>query len=343
MSAMDARLAQGKPVGLALWGTEPVQTTVGHARLAEQVGFESIWLTDTQLICRELYVTLAACATATTRLALATGVTVPRTRHPSVTASGLATLNELSEGRAMAGLSVGHSALRNIGQLPTPIAELADYMGTVRQLLDGGTTHFESAAEGSLTWLGQPAPVPLHIAATGPRLTRAAAGMADGVILLRGSAIDLIETGMDLVEQGLRDANRAAGSLQITAWIYVGLDGDAQRAHDQVRARVAAVLRLTDPACFEGQDREAVERLHRDYDMFAHAQSMPAHATLVPERLINRYAIAGTPDEVHARIAALLADPRIDRVVVSPQIGTPDQPITHDFISQFGETVLARL
>jgi 5,10-methylenetetrahydromethanopterin reductase len=340
---MDARLAQGKPVGLALWGTEPVQTTVGHARLAEQVGFESIWLTDTQLICRELYVTLAACATATTRLALATGVTVPRTRHPSVTASGLATLNELSEGRAMAGLSVGHSALRNIGQLPTPIAELADYVGTVRQLLDGRTTHFESAAEGSLTWLGQPAPVPLHIAATGPRLTRAAAGMADGVILLRGSAIDLIETGMDLVEQGLRDANRAAGSLQITAWIYVGLDGDAQRAHDQVRARVAAVLRLTDPACFEDQDREAVERLHRDYDMFAHAQSMPAHATLVPERLINRYAIAGTPDEVHARIAALLADPRIDRVVVSPQIGAPDQPITHDFISQFGEAVLARL
>jgi 5,10-methylenetetrahydromethanopterin reductase len=343
VSAMDARLAQGKPVGLALWGTEPVQTTVGHARLAEQVGFESIWLTDTQLICRELYVTLAACATATTRLALATGVTVPRTRHPSVTASGLATLNELSEGRAMAGLSVGHSALRNIGQLPTPIAELADYVGTVRQLLDGRTTHFESAAEGSLTWLGQPAPVPLHIAATGPRLTRAAAGMADGVILLRGSAIDLIETGMDLVEQGLRDANRAAGSLQITAWIYVGLDGDAQRAHDQVRARVAAVLRLTDPACFEDQDREAVERLHRDYDMFAHAQSMPAHATLVPERLINRYAIAGTPDEVHARIAALLADPRIDRVVVSPQIGAPDQPITHDFISQFGEAVLARL
>ena len=60
-------------------------------------------------------------------------------------------------------------------------------------------------------------------------------------------------------------------------------------------------------------------------------------------RRINRYAVAGTPDEVHARIAALLRDPRIDRVVVSPQIGAPDQAITHDFISQFGETVLARL
>ena len=343
MSENKPATSRTKPVGLALWGTEPVQTTVSHARLAEQVGFESIWLTDTQLICRELYVTLAACAMATTRLRLASGVTVPRTRHPSVTASALATLSELSDGRAMAGISVGHSALRNIGHLPVPIAELADYVGTVRQLLHGRTARFETGAEGALTWLGDPAPVPLHIAATGPRLTRAAATMADGVIMLRGSALDLIETGIDLVEQGLKDAGRAPGSVQTTAWIYVGLDRDTQRAHDQVRARVAAVLRMTDPVRFEGEDREAVARLHRDYDMFAHAQTMPPHANLVPERLIGRYAVAGTPDEVYARIAELLAEPRIDRVVVSPRIGAPDQSITQDFISQFGEAVLARL
>lgn len=79
-------------VGLALWGTEPVPTTAGHARAAEAAGFESIWLVDSQLICRELHVTLAACAAVTSRLRLATGVTVPRTRHASVTASALATL-----------------------------------------------------------------------------------------------------------------------------------------------------------------------------------------------------------------------------------------------------------
>ncbi|MBT3534607.1 MAG: LLM class flavin-dependent oxidoreductase [Rhodospirillaceae bacterium] len=330
-------------VGLALWGTESVGATVNHAKLAEQVGFESIWLTDTQLICRELYVTLAACATATTRLMLATGVTVPRTRHPSVTASALATLNELSNGRAMAGISVGHSALRNIGQTPVPIAELADYVNTVRQLLDGQAVEFGSGTDGALTWAQHPVAVPLHIAATGPRLTRAAAGMADGVILLQGSAPDLIDKAMDLVEQGLVEAGRAPGSIQTTAWVYVGLDNDRQRAHDQVRARVAAVLRMMDPLRFEGQDREAVERLRHGYDMFAHAESSPAHAALVPEHLISRYAVAGTPDEVHARINGLLADPRIDRVVVSPQIGAPGQTITQDFITQFGAAVLARL
>ena len=84
------------PIGLALWGTEPVRTMADYAQLAEQVGFESIWLVDTQLICPELYVMLAACAMATERLKLASGVTVPVTRHESVTASGLATLQELS-------------------------------------------------------------------------------------------------------------------------------------------------------------------------------------------------------------------------------------------------------
>ena len=65
------------PIGLALRATEPVRTMADYAQLAEQVGFESIWLVDTQLICPELYVMLAACAMATERLKLASGVTVP--------------------------------------------------------------------------------------------------------------------------------------------------------------------------------------------------------------------------------------------------------------------------
>jgi hypothetical protein len=54
--------ARRKPVGLALWGNEPISDTVRHARNAEMAGFDGIWLVDSQLICREMYVTLAACA-----------------------------------------------------------------------------------------------------------------------------------------------------------------------------------------------------------------------------------------------------------------------------------------
>jgi len=332
-----------KPVGLALWGTEPIRTTVEHVRRAEAAGFENVWLVDSQLTCRELHVTLAAAAVATRRIRLATGVTVPRIRHASVTASALATLDELSGGRAMAGVSLGHSALRNIGEQPARIAELRGYVRDVRDLLAGREVRFESGTEGALRWMPQPAAVPLHVAATGPKLTAAAAGMADGVILLQGAAPDLLAAGVDRVEVGLAAAGRTRAEIEITAWIYVGLDDDAAAARDQVRARVAAVLRMMDPARFEGADREAVERLRRAYDMFAHADSTPAHAALAPDHLIDRFAVAGAPDAVRARIQEILADPRIDRVVVSPQIGGPNLPITAEFIRRFGETVLTQI
>lgn len=331
------------PIGLALWGTESVRTMVDYAQLAEQVGFESIWLVDTQLICRELYVTLAACAMATERLKLASGVTVPVTRHESVTASALATLQELSAGRALAGVSTGHSALRNIGEQPARIAELASYVASVRQLMAGESTMFASGSEGALTWLSEPASVPFHVAASGPRLTRAAAGMADGVILLQGAAADLIDDAINLVRQGAADTGRSESDVEKTVWVYVGLNDDQDRAYDQVRARVAAVLRMIDPARLDGDDRMVAQAVRRDYDMFAHADSMPKHAALVPERLLDRYAIAGTPAQVTARISALVNDERIDRVVVSPQVGAPGQPITRDFISAFGEQVLAKI
>ncbi len=338
----DENGTQMASVGLALWGTEPVRTVADYARLAEAVGFESVWLVDTQLICRELYVTLAACAMATQRLRLASGVTVPLTRHESVTASALATLQELSAGRALAGISTGHSALRNIGRKPVTVAQLAEYVGTVRALLDGATVPFAAGTEGALSWLSGPSGVPLHIAATGPRLTRAAASIGDGVVLLRGAAEDLVDRGLELVAMGAADVGRPAGSVQTTVWVYVGLDDDPEVAYDQVRARVAAVLRLADPADFQGEDREAVERLRRNYDMFAHAQSMPEHAALVPERLLDRYAIAGNATVVRERLSRLVSDPRIDRVVVSPQIGAPGRPITAPFIERFGAEVLAR-
>ena len=328
------------PIGLALRATEPVRTMADYAQLAEQVGFESIWLVDTQLICPELYVMLAACAMATERLKLASGVTVPVTRHESVTASGLATLQELSGGRALAGISTGHSALRDIGEQPARIADLAEYVARVRQLLAGESTVFGSGSEGALTWLPEPASVPFHIAASGPRLTRAAAGMADGVILLQGAAPDLVDDAIDLVRQGAADAGRLESDVERTVWVYVGLHDDQERAYDQVRARVSAVLRMLDPGRLEGDDRAVAEAVRREYDMFAHADSRPKHAALVPERLLDRYAIAGTPAQVTARISALANDDRIDRVVVSPQVGAPGQPITRDFITGFGEQVL---
>ena len=48
-------------LGIALWGTHPMPKLVEQVRIAEALGFESVWVIDSQLICRDIFVTLAAC------------------------------------------------------------------------------------------------------------------------------------------------------------------------------------------------------------------------------------------------------------------------------------------
>lgn len=312
--------AARKRIGLALWGNEPVQATAGHAELAERIGLDSVWLVDSQLICREVFVTLAACAVRTSRIRLATGVTVPRTRHPSVTASALATLSELSGGRVVLGVGTGNTSLRTIGERPATLAELEEFLAVLRALLASERARFATGAEGRIAWLDRPVSIPVYVAATGPRLTRAAARLGDGVILLQGIAPDLLAQGLALVADGAREGGRAPGEVDVVCWVYIGLAQDAARARDRARARVAAALQMSRPEWFEGEDREVVARLHRDYDVFGHATSSPPHAATIPDHLVDRYAVAGTPAEVRERLQALAASPGFGQLVLSPQL-----------------------
>ena len=115
---------RGKQLGLALWGTEPAAALARHAALAESIGFDSVWVINSQLLCREVTVTLAAILLATKRIRAATGVTQPVTRHASVVASAMATLSELSDGRAIMGIGTGFSSLRTIGLAQARISDV---------------------------------------------------------------------------------------------------------------------------------------------------------------------------------------------------------------------------
>ena len=86
-------------IDIGILATQPVPDIVRQVRLAESLGYAAAWIADTHLVCRELWVTLGACAGATSRIQLGPGVTVPHTRHVSVTASAILTLEELAEDR----------------------------------------------------------------------------------------------------------------------------------------------------------------------------------------------------------------------------------------------------
>jgi len=100
---------------LAILASEPLPAVVRQVQLAERLGYDTAWITDTHLVCRELWVTLAACAAATSRIRLGPGVTVPHSRHVSVTASAAASLHELAPGRVVVGIGTGGSSAQTMG------------------------------------------------------------------------------------------------------------------------------------------------------------------------------------------------------------------------------------
>ena len=55
---------------LGILATQPVPEIVRQVQLAESLGFETVWMTDTHLVCRELWVTLTACVLGTRRIKL---------------------------------------------------------------------------------------------------------------------------------------------------------------------------------------------------------------------------------------------------------------------------------
>src|SRR5437762_4374683 len=122
-----------------------VASAVADARLAEEVGFSMVGVADSQSVFREMYATMAVCAQATRRVRIGSSVTNAITRHPAVAASGIATVDEIAPGRAFFGIGSGDSAILNLAERPSTLAEMRAYIEAVRALHTKGET----------TWCGR--------------------------------------------------------------------------------------------------------------------------------------------------------------------------------------------
>ena len=160
--------------------------------VAEEVGFDSAWVADSQMIWSDCYATLALASQRTKRIQLGTGVAIAGTRIAPVTAAAIATINQLAPGRTFLGLGTGHTAMRIMGQNAMPQREFQSYARTVRELLDGKQTSYSYGGvakdirfihQGQGYYQLEPR-IAMHIAAAGPIGQRFAGRFADGLVLL---------------------------------------------------------------------------------------------------------------------------------------------------------------
>jgi 5,10-methylenetetrahydromethanopterin reductase len=209
---------------------------------AEALGYRRAWFYDTQLLNAELFVSMAAAAVHTSTIRLATGVLIPSNRIAPVTASALASLNALAPGRIDFGISTGFTARRTLGLGPVKLGDMEEYVRVVRGLLARET--LEWTLEGhkrKIRFLNPEVgainlddPIPLHVAAMGPRARRLAAKLGAGLVHATGSVAHA-GAGIADMQAAWREAGRDPADLHATAAIggsilHEGEAADSPRA-----------------------------------------------------------------------------------------------------------------
>ena len=223
-------------ISLGIYPNETPADIIASAKLADEMGYSTLWVLDSHLLFHEVYTLLGALAVSTTRIRLGTAVTNPLTRHPTVTAAAFSTLAELSGGRASLGISVGDSALKSMNLEAAKMSVLAETVALCRKLLAGETVSFGEGKTAQLHHVGPD--VPIYVAATGPKMLELAGRIADGVILMNGIAPELIREAVRIVREGERAAGREEGSVKIAVWAA------CHPSHQAVKFNVArAILR----------------------------------------------------------------------------------------------------
>jgi 5,10-methylenetetrahydromethanopterin reductase len=331
---------------VGILNNQPVEAVVRQVRLAESLGFDTAWITDSHLICRELWVTLTACALATSRIRLGPGVTVPHTRHVSVTASAVATLEETAPGRIVLGVGTGGSSAETMGlsvRGAARIATLEAMTTTIRRLLDRGAARFDSGVEGRIAWLDRPRPVPIYVAGSGPRMLRAAGRLGDGVIVYAGTAPEMLSAALACVEEGAREQARKLADLDVVLWTPTAVGRDRARARDHVRGRVASAMRHPLPIALGPEDEAAVRRLRDAYDSYQHATAAARHRELVPDRFVDLMALAGTADDVVEQVRRVRQVRGVSRIIILPQVPGGDFGALDEMFRLFAEGVMARV
>ncbi|MCP5151949.1 MAG: LLM class flavin-dependent oxidoreductase [Ectothiorhodospiraceae bacterium] len=290
-------------ISLGLYPDTPAASLVDTARRAERHGLSAVWLADSHLLWREPYVLLGAMALATERVRLATCVTNPVTRHPSVTAAAFVTLAELSGGRATLGISIGDSALRTLGMRPVTVDRLAGCIAELRALIRG-----DDAGQGTGIRYADGCRLPIAVAASGPRMLALAGALADEVVLMNGVAPDLVGAACRLVDDGARQAGRDPAAVRRVVWAACHMSqDDPARSLDRCRYNVARAILRDLPGNDDPLTLEVAARIRERYDYAAHGDPGAAFATLVPDALVPRFTFAGTPADVRARILELEA------------------------------------
>jgi probable F420-dependent oxidoreductase len=286
----------------------PHERIVRLTRQAESAGFNYGWIFDSHVLWQEPYPLLTLMAINTERMRLGTCVTNPAVRDPSVTASLLATLNNISRGRMDLGIGRGDSSRRVMGKRPTTLERLEETVKAIQELCAGRQIEYEGRPI-QMTWATEGVP-PVWVAGYGPKALRCAGRIADGVILQFADP-HLIKWCLGFVREGAEEAGRDPSKIRVMSAAPVWVSDDLARARDQVRWFPALVSNHVVDLVSRYKPEELPEELtayvrdRKGYDYLHHAEVGSSNAEFVSDEIVDRFTIVGPASEQVRRLREL--------------------------------------
>lgn len=306
---------------------------IERARKAEALGFEALFIADSQMTCLDPFQALAICSGQTKRLRLGTAVTNMVYRDPTVLASSAASLNEISEGRAILGMGTGDGPVYGLGRKATPMAKFEEGLKTIRELLQGRPAEFST---GKVRLQIGKFPVPIYLSVEGPRGLQLAGKVADGVILGNGFDLRVLQWAKENIAKGAQEVGRSASEIDILVAGMICVDKDGDRARTLVRSRVANRAHHNFRFTLETVPPEELPGVKRFMEAFDITKPLEERLdpSFVTDYLARRFSIAGTTEECAARVKEL------EKAGVSRLLLTPPEKIYPEMMEAWGKEVM---
>ena len=306
---------------------------------AEELGFSHAWFYDTQMLCADCFVAMAAAAVQTSRIRLGTGVLIPTNRIAPVAANAFASLNRLAPGRIDFGVGTGFTGRRTMGLGAMKQSDMEEYIRVVMALLEGETPEFEvEGKRQKVTFLNPELrlinlrdEVKLHVSAYGPRGRALTARLGAGWLNFVGDVPNGV-MAMHAMQQSWDKGGNDMSDLTAVAFacgcvLQPGEAADSERAMAQAGPRAAVLLHraadealaglpntspvppeLAEPIAryvelaktFQPADARYLTN-HRGHLMTVKANERP----FVTAEMIRQTTFTGTEADLQKRIAAL--------------------------------------
>jgi 5,10-methylenetetrahydromethanopterin reductase len=311
-------VSQPVRVHLRVPGTLPMPELIRLIQDIEAAGFDGAGILDSQMLSRDTFVVLGQAATHTTRMTLFPAVTNPFTRHASVLAGAIQTVEELAPGRVRLVIGTGYTSASTIGRKPATLDEMRAAIGTVRTLLAGRAADF-AGTPGRLAYASG-RPIPVLMAASGPKAIEVAGEVADGALLLVGFNRGIVETALGYLERGARRAGRRLEDLEVIWAVRTGTAGTTAEARRQARPIAVhwGVMRWgghwLGPAGVTLPPLQIPDAVWKIYPDLSHARDWEAAiaaTAFVPDdvvaELCDALGLVGTPEDCARRIDEMTA------------------------------------